>query len=271
MAIKVNGTEIISNARVFDNFTKWTSSSYKDFYTDIVSISTAIDFDNALMIKVMTANTTFTESNKATGRCSFLYLDTSDNAYTPTFSANIEWPNDTEPTWSNNRYWHIGLVCWDGTTVRGVASGYGGTGVGVVETVTLSGTTSSYNLATSVTPNLSDAVAGWKFKSDGTLFKTNVSGTYNTQFNPGTEWCNTSPGSTYYIRATITSGSLGNGSDSDNVWLALTIDRTFQCVDTTAGGAPAIFSAKIDIATDSGGSNIIATGYYSGQAVQEPQ
>lgn len=270
MAIKIIGTEVISDSRAFNNLTLIDNCSYNDLYSDVVSIGTAIDFNNASMIKIMTGATTFTESNKSAGRVSFLLLDTSDSGFTPTFSANIEWPNDTEPTWSDARYWHIGLVCWDSTTVRAVASGYGSTGTGVVETVSLSGTTSSYNLAASNTVSPTSAVGGWKFKSDGTVFKTNIGGTYNIQFNAGTEWCNTTPSQTYYIRCTVTSGFLGSGSDSAGVWLALTSDRTFQVVDSTVSGGADQFQCKIEIASDSSGSNIIATGYYQAYALMEP-
>lgn len=270
MAIKIIGTEVISNLRAFNNLTLIDNSSYNDLYSNVVSIGTAIDFNNASMIKIMTGATTFTESNKSAGRVSFLLLDTSDSGFTPTFSANIEWPNDTEPTWSNARYWHIGLVCWDSTTVRAVASGYGSTGQGVVETVSLSGTSSSYNLTVSNTVNPTSAVAGWKFKTDGTLFETNIGGTYNVQFNAGTEWCNTTPSQTYYLRCTVINGILDGGSSATNTWLALTTERTYQVVDSTVSGSSNQVQLKIEIASDSGGSNILATGYYQAVAIMEP-
>jgi hypothetical protein len=138
------------------------------------------------------------------------------------------------------------------------------------EVITLSGTPSSYNSVVGEAQGI-DALAGWKFKSDGTVFRTNLPGTlYNIQFNAGTEWCNTTPSQTYYLRCTVEAGSLGGSSSNENIWLALTSDRTFEVVDTTAGFSPVTVQMKIEIASDSGGSNILATGYYQATANQEP-
>lgn len=138
------------------------------------------------------------------------------------------------------------------------------------EVITLSGTPSSYNSVVSEASG-SEPTAGWSFRSDGTVFRTNISGSaYNVQFNAGTEWCNVTPSQIYYIRCTVQSGSLGGSSSNEDVWLNLATNRTFEVVDTTAGVSPAIVQMKIEIASDSGGSNILATGYYQAIANQEP-
>lgn len=269
MAIKVGGTTVINNTRQIENITGATGV-YTGLHQNLTSISTVIDFTIPMMIAIMSSNTTFTESNKNGGHTAFLFLDTGTAPYIPTFSANIIWPDSTEPTWTSARYWQIGLVCWSSTEVRATAVAYQPS-VAVSETVALSGSSSSYNTALSITPNGTDAVAGWKFKTDGTLFRTNITGTYNAQFGAGTEWCNDTPSQTYYINGTVQSGALGSGSSVANAWLALNVERTFQVVDTAAGGSIPSCNMLFRIASDSGGVNILATGYYAMIANQEAQ
>ena len=261
MAIKVSGTEVISNTRNFKNISSATGN-YDDLRTQLVTVGTEINFNNPIMNKVMTANTTFTESNKAAGKTSLLILDTNTTGHTPTFSANIKWANDTTPTWSDSRYWHIALVAWDSTTVRAAASGYGSTGGSPSETISLSGTSGTPNLADHETVVPNDCSCGWRFKTDGTI-QILKNGTESGQFQAGVEWCNVTPGSTYYVRATVSSGSIDAGiSDAVNSWLALTSNRSWSAsaAGSSPGGSFALL--KIEIATDSGGSNIVATGYY---------
>ena len=260
MAIKINSTEVISNSRQFKNIAG-ASGKYDDLRTSLETIDTVINFNTPIMNKVMTANTTFSESNKSSGKVSVLTLDTSSTGHTPTFSANIKWANDTEPTWADNRYWHIGLVCWDSAVVRAVASGYGSTGGGSPsETVELSGTSGAPNdvIAESVNPN--PCTGYWKFKSTGVVMY--FDDVVEVQHQVGVEWCNVTPSTTYYIRATEISGQTDAlNSDALNTWHSLASDRQWASSiesPTTAGSA----LWKIEIATDSGGSNIIATGYY---------
>ena len=283
MAVKINGTIVADlnssgDSVDFVNITDATGTydNLRAFTPNIGDVggpaNDTLDFNFSSCSESMTANHTYTEANKSAGRVLLLSLNRnpSGTAYTPAFSANIKWPNDTEPTWSDYNNWLICLVCWDSTTVRATASGFG-TGT-VAETVTLSGTPSSYNSVFGVTQNGVDSLAGWRFKSDGTVFKTNVSGSsYNIQFNAGTEWCNVTPSQTYYLRCTVQAGSLDGGSQPANTWLALTTDRTFQVLDDIADGTDITVQIKIEIASDSGGSNILATGYYEATATQESQ
>lgn len=274
MAIKISGTTVITadttagdSKAVFENITG-ASGSYDNLRAFMaVTDSQTLDFNESSCSEIMSANETYTEANKSSGRVLFFWLTTnpSGTAYTPTFSANIKWPNNTEPTWADYNNWLICLVCWDSTIVRATASGFGGT---ITETITLSGTSSSYT-SIGTEAQGADAVAGWRFNSNGTLFRTNFSGNYGV-YNFLTEWCNTTPSQTYYLRCTVQAGSLGGNSASANVWLALTSDRTFEVVDTTAGTSPVNVQMKIEIADDSGGSNIVATGYYQAIANQEP-
>lgn len=269
MAIKVGGVTVINNARQVENVTG-ASGVYTSLHQDLTAITTVIDFTLPMMIAIMSSNTTFTEANKTGGRTAFLFLDTGDSPFVPTFSANIIWPDGTEPTWTSARYWQIGLVCWSATEVRATVVPYQPSAP-VSETVALSGSNTSYNTVYGTTASGIDARAGWKFKTDGTLFKTNATGgTYNVQFGAGSEWCNGTPSQTYYINGTVQSGGLGTGSSVANAWLALNVERTFQVVDTSAGGFVPNCSMLFRIASDSGGANILASGYYAMIANQEP-
>lgn len=133
MAIKINGVTVLylgsDDEPVFENITD-ASGTYDNMRAFIPTIgqingpaNDTLDFNFSSCYDPISTNTTYTEANKAAGRTLLFWLDTTTGV-TPTFSSNIKWPNDTEPTWSNNRWWLIGLVCWDNTTVRATASGY---------------------------------------------------------------------------------------------------------------------------------------------------
>ena len=220
----------------------------------------------------MTGNTSFTESNKALGKASILILDTGTAGYTPTFSANIEWANDTTPTWSNNRYWHIGLMCWNGTTVRAVASGYGSTGGSPSETISLSGTSSVPNSYSGITVAPQSAFAAIKTKADGTIWGA-LNGQDDVQINAGTEWCNVAPASpgSYYIRCTVVSGTLDAiSSDNTGTWEPMNNAYIWGASATNGNRGPIPVKLKLEISTTSNGSNIVATGYYYPVAYVEP-
>lgn len=69
-------------------------------------------------------------------------------------------------------------------------------------------------------------------------------------------------GGTFYVRCTQNSGTALNVGDTLGAWLSLTSvqERSFGLQYTTSGG-PDLVSANIDfdLATDSGGSNIVAS------------
>ena len=134
-----------------------------------------------------------------------------------------------------------------------------------VETITLSGTTGSPNDQPSSTQSSpQDAEAGWTFASDGTVsYYEIIAG--NTTFQSGVEWCNQTPGQTYYIRATSYSGDAPDTGPAMFTWNALTTTRTWTWQVTGASGT-STGVIKVDISTDSGGDVIVATGYYSGYA-----
>lgn len=146
MAYSVNGTQRISDSRE-------VSSSFSDnfYYTEFspnitttASVGT-VNLDNTVagetMFKtVMTGNCTFalTETNLNLGQAITIMLDRSTSGHTPTFPANISWPDGVAPTWSDNRYWLITLVDSGGgggpgaLAMRGIATGFG-TGGGTTQ------------------------------------------------------------------------------------------------------------------------------------------
>ena len=143
-------------------------------------------------------------------------------------------------------------------TVSGVAAG---------EVITLSGTSGTPNLSADAQAFPTDASAGWQFRSNGSVYYYN--GVGFSLWMSGVEWSSfyPSPG-TYYIRATTDSGSAPNStvntSDAVGSWLALSSNRSWYWNEAGVGTYAGV--CKIEIATDSGGTNIVATGYYSGNA-----
>jgi hypothetical protein len=80
------------------------------------------------MRRTLTAPTTFTASNIQTGRCCLLLLDVSTSGHLPTWPSSIQWPGDgTEPDWDATgvQHWLVGFTCWDSTTIRATATGWG--------------------------------------------------------------------------------------------------------------------------------------------------
>lgn len=116
--------------------------------------------------------------------------------------------------------------------------------------------------------------SGWRFQSNGTVSDYN-NDRFPTDATGGhTPWVNQSPPTgSYWIRASIqsqsdpASQSFASSPSALNTWLATTSTRTFLFTDNrgAASYAGASVILKIEIATDSGGSNIVATGYYRNQ------
>jgi hypothetical protein len=134
-------------------------------------------------------------------------------------------------------------------------------------TVSLSGTTSTPNVAECVSTSPTNAEAGWKFLSNGGVQRLTTAGW--TSFGAGVEWIESTPPSTYYIRATNYSGD--NPSGTLGSWLALSSNQEWTWLDNVAGAVPEEGVLKIEIATDTSpqGTNIVATGYYKGYALKE--
>jgi len=135
--------------------------------------------------------------------------------------------------------------------------------------VNLSGTSGSPNVLQSGSASGAGVTAAsyMYFQSDGDLV-----GNGNSQPNTA-EWYDGTVSGTWYVRVTIDStsgyadpGGTSSNNGSFNTWLALTTTRAFyvSATNSTNNGAIAnrTTTFKAEIASDSGGSNIVDTGYY---------
>lgn len=95
------------------------------------------------------------------------------------------------------------------------------------------------------------AAASVSFRSDGVIDATNDSPL--GWFRPA----QAGVGAGYWIRATLASGTTPSGA-ALGTWLQLNVNRTWALTRLSLGSVNC--SLNISIATDSGGTNIVATG-----------
>ena len=278
MAIKISGTSMITDEFKVTNAADF--SGYHDALHGTVTTATNnINFTTPVMQCTLTAATTFTTSGGALGKSCLLLLDTSSAPYAPTFPSSFNWENNTTPTWGDYQHWQITLLYVDSNDIRATAVGF--TGTTPTESITLHGTGNAAaganaNSTTTSMPSSGDAVFGMRFRADGNIEKY-TNGVAQGQTGYWTfstsSWCNITPSQTYYIRASNDNGNLSypqtlstSGSDSAtlNTWLALTSNRSFRyrVAGPRSNVAQREGLMKIEIASDSAGSNIEATGYY---------
>lgn len=123
------------------------------------------------------------------------------------------------------------------------------------------------------TPNVDDhqiltpgpALAGWTFATTGDL--TRVTGDAWNQpewYGQTGDTTHQAPDQTYYIRATLDSGTAPSAGPTLGSWFALTTEREWSWTRGTVGVTSGVL--QIDIAADAGGTDIVATGYYRGRA-----
>lgn len=134
--------------------------------------------------------------------------------------------------------------------------------------VNLSGTSGTPQVDTGLDEFPTVVQAGWEWKTDGSLNRI-----FNGAWNPTPdEWFdpNGSPNITYYIRYTFNSGTAADViNPSVGIWAALTTERNLLW-EQSGVGSTGLGSYKVEIARDSGGTNIIATGYYGGECTVDP-
>ena len=110
------------------DFNKAITGTYKNLHPVVnagnVSSTSTINMDTAMHHFTMTAATAFSGINIAAGKTSMMVLDTSATPHTPTWSSDIKWPDATEPTWADYRYWIVSMTCLNGVTILASASGY---------------------------------------------------------------------------------------------------------------------------------------------------
>ena len=271
MAIKIAGTDVINDQRQLVNITDATMTAGAGYGATTSSITNNINFTQPFSTCTLTAATTFTVSGEAEGKSAVVILDTATTPYTPTWPSAINWEDDTEPTWATYRKWQIHFYCVSGSRIDAYAIGFDAQSTQPTESVSLQGTSSNaedfFDRAAS---NNHPLIMGWRFGSDGNVYK------YESIYNMGgngiylhssSTWNNITPSQTYYIRVQNFGGTVNlstSESDTINSWIALSSNRDFRVKDsrnlTTYADENMIM--KVEIASDSGGSNIVATGYY---------
>jgi hypothetical protein len=143
------------------------------------------------------------------------------------------------------------------------------------ETVVLSGSTATPNMYYAIGPvynggtNLWYVDNGFAFGADGNICEWSYVEPGNIIYS-SSEWCNTTPASTYYIRVNQeiipfnVQQILPNTGNALNVWHSLATTRSFRWSGSGnfAAYAGRLINLKVEIATDAAGTNIVATGYY---------
>ncbi len=136
----------------------------------------------------------------------------------------------------------------------------------------LSGTLAAPNQATDVRTQPTDASAGWRFNTDGTVDKfTSVAG--YVQFLDGIEYTSEqdAPNRDQWMRATPQSDPDAPTSGSaTGSWLKVagsaSAAREWLWDETTDGAATTEGSVLVELALDSAGVQVVASGYYDGHA-----
>ena len=102
--------------------------------------------------------------------------------------------------------------------------------------------------------NILPAQTSFSVKSDGTV----EAATFGSGIVDSYNWITPTTGSTtYFVRATLNSGSLNSGSTG--VWEALTVDRLWDVYKSEFSAGSQTANLTIAIATDSGGTNIVVS------------
>lgn len=136
---------------------------------------------------------------------------------------------------------------------------------------TLSGSTGD-RTATCTTSGATSARSIWTFQSAGGVVYDLACA--NTTYQSGVEWIDAAhkpPATNIWIRATADTGSVPNdGSDALNTWLVLVgpgqSNKSWKWFRSFADPGTYQGSVKVELSTDSSGTNIIATGWYGGTA-----
>lgn len=123
-----NATIIYTSSTDTWDFNKAITGSYTNLHPELTTTSAAttqtINMNEPMHHTTMTAATAFSGINIAAGKTSMMVLDTSATPHTPTWSSDIKWPDATEPTWADYRYWIVSMTCLNGVTILASASGY---------------------------------------------------------------------------------------------------------------------------------------------------
>ena len=189
MAIKIAGTTVINNSRGVENMSN-IEGNYTNFHGIVTSIANDLDMSKPTMSRTLTADTTFTASNLATGKVCLLMLDIGSSQYIPTWPASIKWPGDgTEPDWDATGVtkWLVCFTCWDSTTIRATATGWGGTSASSFSNFTLTGLGGWDPFQSSYGSGTPWAAASIAFIHDATNNRVNITHTAGDSRNGSTQ------------------------------------------------------------------------------------
>ncbi len=134
------------------------------------------------------------------------------------------------------------------------------------ELFALTGTSGNPNTATDFAIIPAHAQAGWIWNLDGTVDRES-NGSIDI-WQAGVEWTNfqPNPGDDIWLRATLDNGTPPNVGNSLDIWHKIGGSGSSNAgFKWDTDGGPDQFlndSLKIELSTDSGGSTIVATGYY---------
>lgn len=164
-------------------------------------------------------------------------------------------------------------------------------GGSTAETVSLSGTLGSPRSALGVSFAPDAAVAIWLFagldsaptsivQGQAQKYEGDLLDPFNfVSDNPSTDWVqpNDFQNGPYYIRATFQTAGGDEApswpsSAALDTWHIMTngfVNLSWGWQSTITGGSLSQGTIKVEIATDSGGTNIVATGYYRGVAATD--
>lgn len=298
MAIEIGGNTVISNGRALVDI-QGATGKYDNFQPNVTDLTgTQINFNNPFNNVTLSADRTFTFFALGAGKTTIVNIDTSADLHSPVFdsgSSTLDWQSDAEPDWATRRYWTVALVCWSASVIRASATGYdvqeGGSNTpGSPETIDLgSDPRNTYSVASE---SMGLTRAGFSFLSNGEVKKNNLQGELSSG-NIFTQtalpnWCSTTPSQTYYIRATIDSNSTHGSNDTgfaggtslDNTitvgqsgpWYSLDQNRTWCIEEDDPGSFSQIttLTMTIEIASDSGGNNILASNQFFMQCNLQP-
>lgn len=138
----------------------------------------------------------------------------------------------------------------------------------VVETVSLEGSTVAPETNNGFPLSDGSLGCGWRFRTNGDVQEFDADELSQYSSTGHNDWVNQSPTNNYWIRGTIYAQSASSNQIQDgaalNTWLQLNLNRSFRFQDNRASASygNAYVTYKIEIASDSAGSNILATGYY---------
>ena len=114
-------------------------------------------------------------------------------------------------------------------------------------------------LDTALSPT--DARVVFSVNSNGTVLATGDTAGTLASYN----WITPTTGSTtYYVRATLTSGTFSSGTTG--TWLALTSNQSWVTLFTSNSPGNKMTTATFELATDSGGTNVVVSASISLEA-----